>query len=190
MTAGLGTEATRWTIHEERVVDDTRKTRLHIAAVELPDGVKFEQYVLRCPRAAMVIALDDQERVLLMWRHRFIIDRWCWELPGGYVDDEEDLEIAAGRELIEETGWQAGHLDKLVTYQPMTGIADHECVIYLAENVTQVTDVRDPNEAESLAWIPLNEALQMVRSGEIVSAGTVTALLSLQVRQLESRYRM
>ncbi|WP_433169893.1 NUDIX domain-containing protein [Kribbella sp. CA-247076] len=187
MTAGLETESTRWIIHDERVVDDTRKTRLHIAKVELPDGVEFEQYVLRCPRAAMVLAVDDQDRVLLMWRHRFIIDRWCWELPGGYVDDEEDIEAAAGRELLEETGWRAERLEELVTYQPMVGIADHECVVYLAEDVTQATDARDPNEAESLAWVPLTEALGMVRSKEIVGAATVTALLALHARRLESR---
>lgn len=180
----MDTEATRWTIHDERVVDDTRKTRLHIASVELPDGVKFEQYVLRCPRAAMVLAIDDQDRVLLMWRHRFIIDRWCWELPGGYVDDEEDIDAAASRELLEETGWRADCLEQLISYQPMAGIADHESVVYLAEQLTQVTDTRDPNEAETLAWVPLAEALDLVRSGQIVGAATIMALLALQVRRL------
>src|SRR5689334_10108051 len=76
-------ELTRWTIHGERVVDDTRRMRLSIASVELPDGVQFEQYVFRMPKAAMMIVIDDNDRALMMWRHRFIIDRWVWELPGG-----------------------------------------------------------------------------------------------------------
>jgi 8-oxo-dGDP phosphatase len=83
-------EPTRWIIHDERVIDDTRRLRLTIAQVELPDGVHFEQYVLRMPKAAMTVALDDgQERVLMIWRHRFVLDCWTWELPGGYVDPDE-----------------------------------------------------------------------------------------------------
>ncbi|MGH3575591.1 MAG: hypothetical protein ACRDUW_27865, partial [Pseudonocardiaceae bacterium] len=45
-------EPTRWIIHDERVIDDTRRLRLSVAQVELPDGVHFEQYVLRMPKAA------------------------------------------------------------------------------------------------------------------------------------------
>src|ERR687893_368152 len=89
-------ELTRWTIHGERVVDDTRRLRLSIAQVELPDGVHFEQYVLRMPKAAMTVLLDDAgERVLMIWRHRFVLDRWTWELPGGYVDVDEDPAVTA-----------------------------------------------------------------------------------------------
>ena len=67
---------TRWTIHSERVVDETRRLRLSIASVELPDGVAFEQYVLRMPRAAMMVVLNGQGDVLMLWRHRIIIDSW------------------------------------------------------------------------------------------------------------------
>jgi hypothetical protein len=84
-------ESSRWTIHGERVVDESRRLCLSIADVELPDGIRFEQYVLRLPKAAIMVVLDDpRERVLMMWRHRFIVDRWVWEPPGGYVDPEED----------------------------------------------------------------------------------------------------
>jgi hypothetical protein len=61
-------DATRWTIHRERVIDDTRRLRLSIASVELPDGVKFEQYILRMPSAAMMVVLNDHDQVLMMWR--------------------------------------------------------------------------------------------------------------------------
>src|ERR1044071_9873060 len=98
-------QASQWIIHGERVVDDSRQAVLSIADVELPDGVRFEQYVLRVPSAAMVVVLDDADRVLMMWRHRFIIDRWVWELPGGYLDPDEEPDACAAREVEEETGW-------------------------------------------------------------------------------------
>ena len=92
-------EPTRWIIHGERVIDDTRRLRLSIAQVELPDGVRFEQYVLPMPKAAMTVVLDDaRERVLMIWRHRFVPDCWTGELPGGYVDPDEDPAITAARE--------------------------------------------------------------------------------------------
>ena len=65
-------EPTRWIIHGERLIDDSRRLRLSIAQVELPDGVHFEQYVLRMPKAAITVVFDDTgERVVMIWRHRF-----------------------------------------------------------------------------------------------------------------------
>jgi hypothetical protein len=79
-------EPTQWKVRGDRLVDENPFIRLSIASVELPDGTKFEQYVMRMRRTATTVVLDEQDRVLLMWRHRFITDQWVWELPGGYVD--------------------------------------------------------------------------------------------------------
>ena len=84
------TTLTTWTIHGERLIDDTRKLNLSLAQVELPDGVQFEQWVLRMPKAAMTVVVDS-DAVLMIWRHRFIIDQWVWELPGGYSPCESFL---------------------------------------------------------------------------------------------------
>src|SRR3954471_4542426 len=96
--AGQIDEATKWTILGERVIDDSRRGRLSIASVELPDGTEFEQYVLRLPKSATVAVVKD-DSVLMMWRHRFVIDRWVWELPGCYVDPSEDAAVTAAREV-------------------------------------------------------------------------------------------
>ena len=96
----------RWVVHGERLVDDTPHVRVSLADVELPNEVRFTQYVFRMRRCAMTVVLDDPgERVLLMLRHRFIVDRWVWELPGGYIDPDEDPAVCAAREVEEETGW-------------------------------------------------------------------------------------
>jgi len=57
-----GSAATRWIVHGERLIDGSRKLQLSIASVQLPDGVRFEQYVLRIPRAAMMVVLDGHDR--------------------------------------------------------------------------------------------------------------------------------
>lgn len=174
-----GQEPTRWTIHGERVVDDTRRLRLSIASVELPDGVKFEQYVLRMPKAAMMVVLDDSnERVLMMWRHRFIIDRWVWELPGGYVDPNEDPAVTAAREVEEETGWRPRSVRRLeLSIQPMVGSADAENLLYVAQGAEYIGEPEDINEAERVAWVPLTEVRDYMARGEIVGGASQVGLL-------------
>ncbi|WP_431964411.1 NUDIX hydrolase [Nocardia sp. bgisy134] len=144
--------------------------------VELPDGVKFTQYVARMPRCAMTLVLNENREVLLVYRHRFIIDRWVWELPGGYVDHAEDVAFAAAREVEEETGWRPRTMERLVTYQPAIGTLDHPQEIYLARGADLTDTHPDINEAEDIRWIPLEEAARMIERGEIVGAATVVAV--------------
>ncbi|MGI5522054.1 NUDIX hydrolase [Micromonospora sp. CA-259024] len=183
MTEELAGRSTRWTIHGERVVDGSRRSRLSIADVELPDGVRFEQYVIRAPRSAMVAVIDGQECLLLMRRHRFVFDRWVWELPGGYVDEGEDPAKCAVREVEEETGWLPGAVEPLLSFQPWVATADAENLLFLARNAEHTGAPVDVNETERVAWIPLDEARHLVSQGEIVGAGTVIAVLELVARK-------
>ncbi|MFF0488430.1 NUDIX domain-containing protein [Nocardia sp. NPDC004068] len=167
---------TQWTIHGERLVDENRHIRLSTVDVELPDGVQFTQYVARMPRCAMTLVLNEDREALLMYRHRFIIDKWVWELPGGYVDGAEDVTAAAAREVEEETGWRPRSMQHLVTYQPAIGTLDQPQEIYLARGADLSGTDPDVNEAEEIGWFPLAEAAAMIDRGEIVGAATVVAI--------------
>ncbi|WP_218841185.1 NUDIX hydrolase [Nocardia amikacinitolerans] len=158
------------------MVDENRHIRLSTVDVELPDGVHFTQYVARMPRCAMTLVLNENREALLMYRHRFIIDRWVWELPGGYVDHAEDVALAAAREVEEETGWRPRTMEHLVTYQPAIGTLDHPQEIYLARGADSIDTQPDINEAEDIRWIPLEEAVRMIERGEIIGAATVVAV--------------
>jgi 8-oxo-dGDP phosphatase len=177
-------ESTKWTIHSERVVDDSRRGRLSIASVELPDGTTFEQYVLRLPKSATVAVVKDGS-VLMMWRHRFVFDRWVWELPGGYVDPNEDAAITAAREVEEETGWRPMQVERLLSFQPMVSTIDSENIVYWADGAEESELPRDVNEAAKVAWIPLAEIEGMIENGEIHGSTSVVALLAL-LRRLEN----
>jgi 8-oxo-dGTP pyrophosphatase MutT (NUDIX family) len=173
-------EPTLWKIHDEWLVDDTRKLNLRLAHVELPDGVHFEQYVLRMPKAAMTVVLDDAaERVLMIYRHRWVMDQWTWELPGGYVDPDEDPQVTAAREVEEETGWRPRSIRPLTTFQPITGTADFENLIYLAEGAEDTGKAADINEAARVEWVGLDTVRDMISRGEIIGAAAQIGLLTV-----------
>lgn len=165
-----------WTIHAERPVDDTPHVRITQADVELPDGAQFTQYVFRMPRCVMTAVLDNSgERILLIRRHRFIIGRWVWEIPGGYAGEDEDGPAAAAREAEEETGWRPRTMRYLLTYQPMIGSADSPQDLYLAIGADRAGEPHS-DEADTVQWIPLDDAAGMITRGQILGAATIIAI--------------
>ncbi|MGX7827541.1 NUDIX hydrolase [Actinokineospora sp. 24-640] len=130
------------------------------------------------PKAAMTVVLNDaRTHVLMIYRHRFIMDRWTWELPGGYVDPNEDPQLTAAREVEEETGWRPRTIRLLTTFQPLAGTADFENLIYVAEGAEDTGQGPDINEAARVEWIALDTVRDRIAKGEIIGAGTQLGLM-------------
>lgn len=177
----------RWKVRE-RVIEKSRRAQLSVAEVDLPDGVHFEQWVLRFEPASIVAVLNDRDEVLMIRRHRFVIDRDVWELPGGYVLPGEDAALTATREVEEETGWRPLGLRQLLSFQPSVGTTDSLQTVFLALSAERSTTSTDINEAAQVAWIPLPRARSMITGGEIVGAASIIGILGLaEVRAQEPR---
>lgn len=172
-------EPGRWRTFGERVIYESPWVWLGQVDVELPGGERFWHHVVRLHRAAFVALLDEHGRVLLVWRHRFVPDRWGWELPGGLVDEDEEPADAAARELEEETGYRAGRVEHLVTFQPMAGTLDSEHVAFVGREPERVANTVDVNEVTRMEWMPLESVPGLIASGDIWNAGTLVALLRL-----------
>lgn len=181
----MTTDPTQWIVTETPIADTgsgvNKRTSLTLAEVTLPDGVQFRQAVLRVNPAAMCVLVDDQQRVLMMRRHRFIPDLWVWELPGGYVDEGEDPAHCAAREAEEETGWRPATVEHLASFQPMTGNADALNHVYLGLDPAQVSDKLDINETQRTAWIPLADVPAMIAES-VLGAASVIGLLTARQR--------
>ena len=178
-----------WVIHAERLVDDTPHVRISQADVELPGGAQFTQYVFRMPRCVMTAVLDDAAgRILLIRRHRFIIGRWVWELPGGYADPGEEGRAAAVREAEEETGWRPRNIRFLLTYQPMIGSADSPQDLYLATGADR-TGLPHDDESGVVRWVPLDAAAAMIARGQALGAATVIAIQRVLLQRAEAAQR-
>ncbi|MFJ8073118.1 NUDIX domain-containing protein [Streptomyces sp. NPDC096176] len=168
-----------WQIHGERTVYDNRWVKLALVDVEPPGVERFEHHVVRLHHVAITAVLDDQDRVLMLWRYRFVPDAWGWELPGGIVDEGEDAATTALREFEEETGWRPDSLQHVVTYQPMVGMVDSPHEIYVGCGATHIGEPTDIEEAGHVAWVPLADIPALMARGELMGSGTLVALLHL-----------
>jgi len=180
------TEASRWRVRERPITLPSaavnRHSRLSVAHVLLPDGVEFEQVVIRVDPAAMCVLVNDRSEALMMRRHRFIPDLDVWEVPGGYLNEGESPADAAVREAVEESGWRPGHVEHLATFEPMTGTASAPNHVYLGLNPVPVDGTAlDVNEGRETRWIPLADVPAMV-GGMTLGAASVIGLLAARER--------
>jgi 8-oxo-dGTP pyrophosphatase MutT (NUDIX family) len=172
-------ESSRWGIHGERTLYDNEWVRLSLVDVELPDGERFEHHVVTLSPAAIAAVIDDQDRVLLMWRHRFASDTWNWELPGGIVDQGEDPATAAGREVEEETGYRVGSLEHVVSFEPMIGMVRSAHHVFVGRDPVKVGEPTGTAEMQRMEWILLDDVPQLIAEKKICSSGTLIGLLHL-----------
>jgi 8-oxo-dGDP phosphatase len=177
-------DRTRSRTFGERTIYDDPWVWLGQVDVEQPDGERFWHHVVRLHRAAVMVLVDDHERVLMMWRHRFVQDKWGWELPGGLIDEGEEPEQTAVRELEEETGYRAGRVKLLAAYQPMVGMVDSEHFIFVGRDPERFTGPVEVNEADRIEWVPLASVPELISSGQIWNSGVLVGLLGLLAGQV------
>lgn len=168
-----------WKNLGEKLVHRSKWFDLNLADVELPDGRHLDHYVLRQPPVALCACVDEQDRVLLLWRHRFIFDGYGYELPSGGVEPGEDLAEAAARETLEETGWKPGPLRLLLSLEPNPGLSDNKHHVFWTDSAEYVEAPTDDFESERVEWVPLAKVPDLIAQGEIRLANTVAALLLL-----------
>ncbi|MGW1199530.1 NUDIX domain-containing protein [Streptomyces sp. NPDC002536] len=179
MTVNPPGELEAWQIHGERTIYDNRWVKLDLVDVEPPGVERFEHHVVRLHHVAITAVVDDQDRVLMLWRYRFVPDKWGWELPGGIVDAGEDALTTALRETEEETGWRPTAVEHVVTYQPMVGMVDSPHEIFVGHGAQHIGDPTDVEEAGHVAWVPLADIPGLMSRGELMGSGTLVALLHL-----------
>jgi 8-oxo-dGTP pyrophosphatase MutT (NUDIX family) len=141
-----------------------------------PNGVAFDRDVIRHPGAVAVVAITDQDTVVLAYQYRGAVDRWLLELPAGTCDVEgEPTEVTANRELAEEVGYSAAELTLLTRCAITPGFCDEYASIYLGTGLTPVPLDRQGIEEGFMrvVEVPLARFDAMVDDGTIVDAATI-----------------
>jgi len=145
-------------------------------------GFEIKRAIVQHHGSAVMMAVDDKKRILLVRQYRLPARQYLWELPAGKVDEGESPLQAAKRELIEETGYQAKKWTKLVTFFPSPGYVAEKMTIFLATDLTagQATPMED--ERIETRWFTAKEVGAAIRSGKIIDAKTMIGYFHLARR--------
>lgn len=168
-----------WTLVDTRAVIRNRWLTLQAQTCRTPEGIEISPYyVLDFPDWVQVVAIDGQDRLLLVEQYRQGLGVVSLELPGGGVDPADpDVLSAARRELREETGCVADHWELVASLAPNPANQTNYCHAVLARGARIAGPPRDdPAERIRSLWLPVDEAAQRALAGEMVQAIHVAAL--------------
>jgi 8-oxo-dGDP phosphatase len=180
----IADEPESWPVASSEVVGEGGLVRLRVDRLAAGDTT-FARDVMEHPGAAAVVALDDDEQILVVRQYRHAAQQRLVEIPAGLLDvaGESPLE-AAKRELREEGLAEAASWRHLFTLTPQPGISTERVHVFLAQQISE-TPAPDGFEAEheeasmTREWVPLSDLVDAVLAGRVTNALTVAGSLAV-----------
>ena len=165
---------------EKHAVFRGRVVDLSVERVRLPNGNVCDLELIRHPGAAAVVPVDDDGNVILVRQYRHATGGYVLEVPAGKLDAGEPPETCALREVQEETGYLPGELKPLGWIWTTPGFTDERIWLFLATRLVPARQDLQHDEVLTVERLPLADAVARARSGEIVDAKSVCALLRVE----------
>ncbi len=142
------------------------------------DGFEIRRGIVRHDGSAVMMAVDERRRILLVRQYRLPAGRYLWELPAGRLDPGETPLRAARRELKEETGYRARKWKKLLSYYPTPGYVSEKMTIYLATELVEGEATPMGDERIECRWFTEEELDERIRAGKIADGKTIIGFLT------------
>ncbi|MEY3908675.1 MAG: hypothetical protein RLZZ90_582 [Actinomycetota bacterium] len=178
-------EPTELSISESEVVFEGMIWNVVRETFEYSGSVLKREFVLH-PGAVAIIALNENQEILLIKQYRHPVRERLWEIPAGLLDvDGEQKLDAAKRELLEETGYVASGWEELTSFHTTPGGNNETITIFLAKNAQHVGhDLLLEGEEVDMEtrWVPLTEAVSSVVRGEMRSPSAAVGIMALGLR--------
>jgi ADP-ribose pyrophosphatase len=150
--------------------------------VRFPNGSVGELDIVRHPGASAIVPFVSDPRggnpqILLLKQYRYAAEQYLYEIPAGRLDDGEDPAHCAARELREETGCTAEHVEFLFTMFTTPGFTDERIHLFMATGLERGQTAHEPDEFITIETVTLERALQLIEQGGIKDAKTALGIL-------------
>jgi ADP-ribose pyrophosphatase len=142
-------------------------------AKEPKGGFEIKRAIVQHGGSAVMLAVDDKKRILLVRQYRLPARDYLWELPAGRLDKGEKPLQAAKRELKEETGYTASKWSKLVSFFPSPGYVSEKMHVFAAEKLTKGKATPMEDERIETKWVTRKALSKLIDGGKIVDAKTL-----------------
>jgi ADP-ribose pyrophosphatase len=163
------------------VIYDGRIVHLVVDTVELPNGMTSKREIVRHGGAVAIVPIDADGNIVMVRQYRHAAGRILLEIPAGTLNQDEDPDLCAIRELQEEIGYKPATIQKLGGIFVAPGYTTEFIHLYLARDLTESRLDMDEDEAIEVVHISLAEAVQKIMSGEIVDGKSISALLMAKI---------
>lgn len=171
-------------IKKSELMFDGRILKVYKDQVVLDNGMNVTREIVRHSGAAAVVPITENGEVILVRQYRYAVGRDMLEIPAGLLEPGESSRECAARETEEETGFKPLTLTHLFDYYSSPGYCT-ECVgIFAAKDLVPSRQHLDADEDVEVKILPLEEAIEKIRSGEIIDGKTVAALMSVSSQTL------
>lgn len=138
-----------------------------------PGGFEIRRAIVHHAGSAVMMAMDERDRILLVRQYRLPARNYLWELPAGRLDKNETPLQAAKRELVEETGYSARNWKKLVMFYPSPGYVAEKMTIFLATGLTAGKAQPMEDERIQTRWFSPRQIEAGINTGKIIDAKTM-----------------
>lgn len=138
--------------------------------------------MVRHPGASAVVPFltdpdADDPQILLIKQYRHAAEDFIYEIPAGKLDGDESPDVCARRELQEETGCTAAHIEHVYTFYTTPGFTDERIHAFMATGLTRGDVKHETDEFMSMEIVTLSRALELIKTGELKDAKTALSIL-------------
>ncbi len=151
---------------------------LRVDTVQLADGCITKREIVEHSDCVAIVAIDDENNVLLVSQFRKPIEKELLEIPAGGIDNEENAETAVLREMQEETGYLPRKVERLGGFYSTPGFCNEYLYLYLATDLIPSQLYAEDTESISLKRIPVKQIPSLITSGSICDAKSIAGLLT------------